>query len=613
MHLTARPVPVDPLFAPLTEGNERATPNRSWWVVAAIAGVVALGVQIFIMWGSTTPTFPFDEVNLLQMSRVIAGVGAPEGTGHGYFPGWSVLLAPLWWIFKDPEDFYRAGLVLGIVVAMVTALPLAALGRRVGLHLPQALTGAFLVLSMPSRTVQADFLLSERLLFLVIACTAVAVWRAWERPTPWRAAVVGLLAAAAYFTHLRALVIVAATVVWLLLFLRRSWRSALAGLATLAVATYVAQRVGDALNVAIIGDSPGQSDSFLQSLRNSTPILMAKVGVAQAWEQIVASFGLAAIGLLVVVMVAWHGIRRLQAQPMVWVFGVLLVIAAVSVVSWSDPGPLTDASWMRLDVWIYGRYLDPIVALLVMFALSVMMLRMRRWIAWSALAIHAAVAAVTLVWIAPGATTWGYVTPAHIPGVMPWYILLPRDSTVDTAMLPTLTNANSFWAWASLTSLVVHAMLVLMRRRTELIAATLVAVLGFASILSDASTDIAHDNEDGPVPVLDLLKSDMQATGATSVVYDGSCAEGRTSMSAGFNYFGWWMLPSIMDVSSSAETDLSSWDVVIGCPDWPEADAYGARSVTGSIAMADLGNLGSIVWVMPGELQDRLAAEGRLD
>lgn len=268
--------PRDPDLASLATHETRTQGRTPWTGLAVIAGLAALAVQIALVWNGRHPTFPYDEVSMLQMARFMAGEDVPELRGGGYFPGWSVAMIPLAWITSDPAMFYQFSLVLGVILAMATAWPLAQLVRRTGASAAQSTFAAFVVLTLPAHAVQAAFTLSEQLLLFVLSCLAVAVWRLAERGDLLSAAIVGLLAAATYFTHLRALVIVIATAVWLLLFIRQRWRAALVGLAFLVLGYLASDWAGNAVNSALRGGAATQSEGFLENLESTGPFLVAR-------------------------------------------------------------------------------------------------------------------------------------------------------------------------------------------------------------------------------------------------------------------------------------------------------------------------------------------------
>lgn len=584
---------------PFHAGNER------FWLWAAVAaGIAALGVRVYLAWGADHPSFPFDEVSTLQMTRMLAGEDVPLVRGAGYFPGWSLVLVPLAWVITNPFALYSAALAVGIAVSMLTAWPLARLGTRFGLTAPQAAFAAFATLTIPAWSVQAGFALAEQLVFLLMASAALAVWRFHERPTVWRAVTVAAVIAAAYFTHVRLIVIVGATAVWLLLNLfNRRWAAA-AGLGALVVLSVAAHWAGTTLNETLLGHAMDQGENTRKNLFTAPPLLIVKVMIAQAWSQVAATFGVVAIGVVGVFVLAWRTIiRKRDFGPIVWILGVLVASAGVSVAAWSNYGTLFTASWLRLDVWVYERYLNHITGLVVMIGIALTITRVRESLLRWSLGLQVALILATLVVIAPIASTWGYVTPAHIPGMMPWYSLLPDSSTVG--LLPEFTNDNRFWLWASLTSLVIPILTLILRTRIEMLACLLIAVTTVASIASHQGVDDFRALEGTPpATVLDVQAVIEQHSG--TVAYDTACQRSGHLDAVGMNYFGWWVLPGVMALFDGDTEPVPDVDVIIGC-DSGSPPYDGAVRVSGTEAYQ------SVMWVMPGAVADALVGTGATD
>ncbi len=574
---------------------------RGWTALALAAAAVALAAHVLLLWGATTPVFPYDEVTLLQMSRLLAGQDHSLVIGAGYFPGWALVIAPLWWFTSTPTTLYMASLVVGLVVSAATVLPLAALVRRVGLARSQAYAVACVVLAMPAVAVQAAFSLSERLLLLAVVCLALAVQRLHERPTPARATMLALAATATYLVHLRALALVAVTLVWLVLLLRRDRRSAATGLAVLVVAGLAVHGLGVALNLAVMDAVPTQGTGLLAALSDPAPLLMLRVLASQLWAQLVGTFGLVAVGAVAVAQAAWGAARRRRPDPALWLAGAIVASVLVSVLSWADPAVLYAEDWRRLDGWIYGRYLDPVATLVVALALALLIRRVPgRVHAWAA-AAGALIVTATLLAAAPYASTWGYVTVAHVPGLAPWLGLLPAERFDEGLhLLPTLGNANRMWLWASLATAAAFALVLALRRR-PLAAVALAGLLATAaSVASDPATDRFHASEGRvPAPVAET-RAVLAEHPETRVAYVTGCAPSAGRGPVSRNYFGWWLVPAVMEGVADGSPDLARYDLYVACEGWPGASSLDATPVPGSLAY------GSELWVRPGPVADGL-------
>ncbi|GAB3280432.1 hypothetical protein [Microbacterium lacusdiani] len=580
--------------------------TRIWWIVAAGAILANLVTTAIVGLSADQPAFPFDELHLLQLARLLAGDPMPEYGSAGYFPGWGILLTPLWWFLDDPDTVYRAAGIIGWVLAAATIWPLALLVRRMRLDLPQALTVAAVVSTLPSRAIQADYVLSERLLFLLVVLAALAAFRLFEHTTIWRAVVFAVAVAAVYLTHMRMLPVVLASGVWLVGLLVKRWQAALAGGLTLAVAWYAVERIGNTLNDVLLESEPNQSESVMKNIENFVPGFFVRVALGQTWNQVVGSYGLVAIGFVALVVLAWREVRRFRMGRATWLFGVLAASWLLSVLAWANDWNLWENPWRRLDSWVYGRYLDPVSALVVALGLAVVIRGVRTGIwAW-ATAGTAALFAPVLVWLAPQAPTWAHVTPVHIAGVLPWGFLLPTEP-FDPGVIPSFTNENRFWLWASLTVL---ACLVgyLVVRRWALVAPAAVLALGIAGTAgADAWSDRFRAGEEIQPADTAAFEEFVAETGETEIAYDFSCGRPGGFPGVYFNKLGWSILPdAVVDRVDSNGEPNPPYDIVVSCVGDSNLRASGALPVEGIEFYA------SWVWIMPGELQDKLRAEGLL-
>ncbi|MFD4007494.1 ArnT family glycosyltransferase [Brachybacterium paraconglomeratum] len=588
-------------------------PDALWRWGAAASVLLVVVLHAVVARGARTPSFPFDEVVLLQYSKFLAGSGVTTPPrGAGYFPAWSVVMAPIWWFTENPAVAYRAAIALGVVVAVATIWPLARAVTRLGPTMPQAVVVASLVMAMPARAVQSGYVTSEKLLFLALACTMLAALRLWEKPTVPRALVFGLAAAVLTTTHARAVVLLIACAVWLLLLAIRSWRAALAGLAVALPLGYLAFWSGGRLN-QYLGGGFSQGEKVLGNLLESRPSIILRAIVGQAWEQTAGSLGLVAVGLVVLLVLVWRELRHGRSiGPACLLAAMLLGLAVLSVGQWASESRLYLASWRRLDAWLYGRYLDPATGLLVAVGAAAMIRGASRRVLAPALGLAAALIGVTVLWLAPDAPTWGYVTPAHIPGVMPFFWALPEATTETWAwgLVPSLTNENRFWLLASIPPLLLLVALLVIgrrgRRATAILTAVVLAVTAAGTLNATRATDHFQRLEGGRPAVADEInRLQEEHDGQITVEFDRSCTPGLSNNAVVQNKLAYWIHPTTMGVTKDRNT--STAQIILGCDIWPEGNDAGARMIS------DLHSYGYHVWVMPGPLQDELADKGVLD
>ncbi|WP_375000323.1 hypothetical protein [Aeromicrobium sp. CTD01-1L150] len=603
--------------APVQE--ESATPSvpaaRRWWVLACLAPVICLAVNVYVLWGTEWPGFPYDEVSLLQLSRLLAGEEVTDSIqGKGYFPAWAILTTPIWWFTSDPSIGYQATLWAGVPVSLATIWPLALIVRRFGLATAPAVVVASFAMILPARAIQADFSMSERLVTLVLVCVVLAAFRVAERPTVLRHLVLGLTLALLFFSHIRMSVVLAAAAVWLLLRLPRHVLPSTAGLVFVAIAYYTANRAGRWFNELVLVGEFRQGDGLLDKLGESRPSLFLRVGIGQAWHQSLASYGLIAIGVIVLVVLVWRELRRWDFGASTFILGATVAITLVSLTQWANDFLLFDNPWVRLDAWVYGRYIDPIATVVVAIGLAALLKGVSRPVALWAVAMNALTALAAVLVLSREVPTWGYVTPAHIPGILPWNPLLPDDPwPADEWIVPSLTNENQIWIIAPLCVLVILLAALALRRRPLLVASVLVALAAIGTLIGSQRTDVFHESESAWLPMRDHLTQITTLTAETQVGFVRPSGEGVRECEAregsggtAANYFGYAVAPAPLQQILEPQ-DVDGLDLVIACERWAVGEELGARRLDADAVYE------SYVWVMPGELQDELASEGRLD
>lgn len=596
----------------LTEETAEAQPRpaylsaseRAWRVAALVAVLVAAAAHLWVAASALHrgfPTFTYDEVDTLMVGRAALGIPAPQVVGAGYFPLSSILVSPVWWITSDPFVFYRVAIAVGIGIALLTIWPLARVATRFGVTTPQAVTVAAIVMTLPARALQADYALAEKTLFLFMALSVLAAVRLQERPTALRAVLFSVAVALTYFTHARMLVFAVAAALWLVLFALRRWQAAVVGLVTLLPLTWGVGRLARHIN-SLVDPSPfKQGADLLDNLTVGNAGMLAREGLGQAWEQLVSGFGLATVGLVVALVLAWRELRARSAGPASLIVLTAGGLLTSSVIAWASTDQLFATSWRRLDAWIYGRYADPAFALLTLVALCAVVRGLGRLTVVAAWCVALAVAVPTLLWVAPQAPTGAFRTPAHIPGAMAWAWTLPTEVVPGT--VPTLTNDNRFWLIATLTSLVPLVVLAVSRSRAgAAVVLALVLVLGAGGtvLANQASGEYQRDHQVAS-PLGRELRGILQDHPDATVRYDARCPKRMPRPGGRGNRFAWQLLPTVV-----SRTDPDA-QIVIAC------EAADASMPAGSIRLRSSVNGSIFAWVLPGPLQDALVQQGVLE
>ena len=592
----------DKVADPAALSDRPAVAAGPFWNVAAVISVVTLLVlNIIVSRTAIAPRTPWDEIAPLQMARELAGQGpVSQMSGAGYYPGWGILLTPIWWFTQDPAEVYAATIGVVIALAMITILPLMQIARLLGLTSAQAVTAAALTLSVPARTVNADYTLAENLLALLVACSALAAFRLWQRPSPLTLVLFILAVTAAYLTHTRALAVVLAAAVWLLLFVLRDWRVTVGGAALLVGGYWLVKLLVAEITVPMLLSGFGQGELLGDKLENLAPGPFFRVAFAQAWGQFAGSFGVTALGLVVLAFFVWRELRALRVGPYGFMAGLLFIASVVSVIAWSNAGPQE-----RFDAQVYTRYIDPFAVLAMLLGVVALLRVVRRPLLLVAAGLVVVDTAVVLLKVAPWANTWGTTNgPANSAAILAWTPLRPSEP-FPHPLIPAPGNANELWFWASLC--LVAGVVVMFAVRTRPRALAVLMLISFAVLSLFANPSQPRDY---PAPFTEALESAESVSGdpagSLSVDLDMECRGPDLTHHQVTNWSGYWLSPREVEIVDPRQDENYDSDIVIACGDWPRGQALGAEAIAGS------GYYTYKVWVLPGELQNELDDAGLL-
>lgn len=592
----------DKVADPAALSDRPAVAAGPFWNVAAVISVVTLLVlNIIVSRTAIAPRTPWDEIAPLQMARELAGQGpVSQMSGAGYYPGWGILLTPIWWFTQDPAQVYAATIGVVIALAMITILPLMQIARLLGLTSAQAVTAAALTLSVPARTVNADYTLAENLLALLVACSALAAFRLWQRPSPLTLVLFILAVTAAYLTHTRALAVVLAAAVWLLLFVLRDWRVTVGGAALLVGGYWLVKLLVAEITVPMLLSGFGQGELLGDKLENLAPGPFFRVAFAQAWGQFAGSFGVTALGLVVLAFFVWRELRTLRVGPYGFMAGLLFIASVVSVIAWSNAGPQE-----RFDAQVYTRYIDPFAVLAMLLGVVALLRVVRRPLLLVAAGLVVVDTAVVLLKVAPWANTWGTTSgPANSAAILAWTPLRPSEP-FPHPLIPAPGNANELWFWASLC--LVAGVVVMFAVRTRPRALAVLMLISFAVLSLFANPSQPRDY---PAPFTEALESAESVSGdpagSLSVDLDMECRGPDLTHHQVTNWSGYWLSPREVEIVDPRQDENYDSDIVIACGDWPRGQELGAEAIAGS------GYYTYKVWVLPGELQNELDDAGLL-
>lgn len=574
--------------------------NLFWTVLAVVGPIVTAVLYWHISQTAIAPRTPWDENHLLQMARLISGDdNVAQLSGSGYYPGWAVILAPIWWFTHDPATVYSAAVAVSNVIGVATIIPLALLGRHLGLTGPQGVVAASIVMILPARSVDADYALSEQAITFFFAWAVLAAFALWRRPAWWRVILFIAAIGATYVTHPRTIALVATAGVWLLAFALRRWRLALLGLALLAGLYLAVERFAQFIAERALLSGYGKRSELAGTLENFDGKLFAKVFLNQTWVQVVGTAGLFAIGCVIVLVWAIRELRTRRLGTGAFLLGLVVSTMLVSTIWWNRPDILM--TYTRLDAWTYSRYIDPVSAIIVLIALAALIRGLRPSMIWLASGVFALGAIPVVFQIAPSVPLWGRTSPSNA-AILPWSGLFPEEP-FDVPLVPTFTNETRFWLWATVFVFACFAVFLALRHLPRALAT--VALVGVCVLALLANPSLVRPYPANVTAAVEQIESMTPGDELADVDFDLAC---RTSAyNTAINWFPYWLSPRVVElVNRNAGQDFGS-ALVISCRDWPEAEEFGARAYVGDP------NYGYRLWVLPGELQSELDAAGLLE
>lgn len=576
----------------------------SAWLPPVVLALATVAVHVLLSRHMHTPVIHADEFGYLMGARYMALGGVP--TGMPYYPGYSLLLVPLWLISPHTDVVYRWALDVNGVLAGVTVLLLYALARRLAPTARRTTLAAAVVAvaAYPALVLYSNLAESENLLVPGLLGALLLFWRAVEVPTPRRWAVSGVATGLLFSIHGRALAMAAAFVlaaVWVLRPWRLHWRPLLAaGVAlgaTLGLSALWVHWVTRPSPGLELPPSGATAPSALSLLHTSAGLEHFGVVLAgQALYLMAAAGALLTFGVASLIVSA----RRLASSPRLaglGVFALLGLLGGVVVAAvFLDTGA-------RLDDILYGRYVE-VYAVPVLLAGAVALSGRGGWRGpvrvprqWRDSAFVLGVASLVILGTALvvisywGSSRHGPVVPTNSFGIGDLFF----GPGVARVVLPVV-------AGVALGGL----LLVAVSWRVSAAAGVIVAVglylpatiHGYSTVI-DQSAAAASEQV---VPVtLNAVQSHFGKLG---------CVNWDSDIGDAWDFFNSRLfLPDVVFpvFSSSRGRPLpcGSSVVVAGRSFGSRNGYFGGRAVAWS-------NDSEVVWVLPGPLQDRLARDGWL-
>jgi hypothetical protein len=569
------------------------TTRHRAWIAVACAIVLLISSHIFPLFGVTIPLYWEDEAGYLGNAQVLAGVGdIPDLRGRPYYIGWSLLLVPLWWIFQDGEAVYRGAVVLSALCGIALAVPLTLIARRFRLSWPWAIVAGAVIAASPARTLLSGFGLPENLLALLVAFTVLLAMRFHESPTVSNALGLGLVAAAAFTTHGRVIPVLVATALWLVWNLRRNLIPALAGLGSMAIVAGGFFLIYRNVTSLIYGSDGARESVGIGRILDASFLPTVMSGTGQIWYLVVCWVGLTVPGFVVIgrqLAVEW---RARTPGIALWA---ALGLFGTAIISFTNISSAIARGSSRIDVLSYGRYLEPLIIPIALIGLVAVIrgLSLRMALAMLVVTVLVSAAWFAIVW--PNIQTVGtrWWAPINVTGLLHFGF---HTHTV-WALAP--------WLPASIAIIAATALIVVLRKRVVILVIMLSLYFAAATVFSE--TRVIY-NFFGPWKTSFTLKADID----NNPLLDGLPVSfdmhrlAEVDDIASKNAYQILLAPRSVPIYDSIDGPPST-DLVISRHDWEFAEKFGARAIA-----VDTGVYDSVLWVLPGQLQDALAAAGEL-
>ncbi|MCU1527260.1 MAG: hypothetical protein JWP75_1023 [Frondihabitans sp.] len=563
--------------------------------VAGVSVVLTAALLIVISLLRISPVFFGDEIGYLANSLALSGGPDLAISASSYYPGWSLVIAPLWWILHDPLHVYRAACLLSALSGILTIPVLTLLGRRLGVNGSVATIAACVVVALPGHALMSGFALAESFLGLVVAGTVLLAVVAAQTGRPVWFAAFGAAAGYAFVTHGRVVAMVGAAVAWgVVLVVRRTPRAGIAAIASTVIVAGSGYLLYHHLEVTLYGSSAREGDGIAK-LIGASPGATALAGSGQLWFAVVSTCGLLLPGVVFIVRRIRHEWTERQAGWGSWLGLSVVGLAVVSVTYVS--GSLTVHE--RLDVYVYGRYLEPLVDVVAFLGLVALVRGVSRRVlvgivvAFVAITVGYGIAAAR--WVPTSAHTVFGWNPMNVFGLAQYGWATPHH---DEA-LPVVSAA-------CIVAVLLLATFVLRRflRDPTWMLALLVGFALVSTIVGQARTvDPVYRGYQRAFTLTNIVKELPGATISFDTVPD--VVTGRPSGVISRNAYQFFLAPRHVSVVDSGD-GVPSTELTIARKYWTPGVAAGWRKI------ADDNAFDNALWVRPGALQTRLAAEGRL-
>jgi len=392
----------------------------------------------------------YDEVGYLAGANVLSGNGdAWTLCGSSYSVGYSAVLAPLWWLPVSPLTTYQIAAYMSAALGAAVMWPATALARRFGVTGFASLAIGALVTLVPARALMDNYVIAENPLTLLIVIAAVLAWRIAERNMARDYWLFGAVLGLAAVVHARAIPLVGVAMAWLAVrwLVRKTSAPVALGSAALAGALALVGLWGQREMGARVFAADDRVSDLVGSV---TPAGWGEVVLGQGFSQVVSWSLFTALGLLACLARARHTFRsrghRALANPWWWLGAGVIAQALFFVYVLAASADLHT----RLDIPVFGRYLDPFVVPLAVLGAATLWRRRRSHMVTVAMVVSTVTVvayAIVVLPRVPADATW---IPFAVPGLWTFLDPLSGDDTpaLTVAAVVAIAGCLSLWLLA---------------------------------------------------------------------------------------------------------------------------------------------------------------------
>lgn len=342
-----------------------AAVSRRWIVLLWLASALLLAA---INQYRNGPATLADELGYLGVARWLAGAGTLPNmfTAAFYHFGYSFLIAPAFWLGSNPVDAYKWVMVINCILA-ATVAPLSYVFARKAFDVPHKRAALLAALAMlyPANAVQTNFAWSENVLPALLLCWSILLVVAHDRPSPTRLIALALVPVLLFFMHPRMLGIELVTLAYLAAAAltrktNRWWY--VVGCAVLILAHAIVAHELSLVRHLAYESNHGNVSNFLHVLRHflSQGMKLPAAASGQIAYLSYGSEGLIVIGSMALVLLSVQQYLNLRTEhsiaSSILVNPVVILVAGVASVFAAST--ITMSSGIRVDHWLYGRYID---------------------------------------------------------------------------------------------------------------------------------------------------------------------------------------------------------------------------------------------------------------